>query len=129
MGGWRRGICAAAAVSAVAAASYAPASPAAARPAPINARPSDHTPHVGEQFVVRGAYDPPGRRAHEVKIQTLRDDRWRDLDGTRVWTRADGSYRVRVVLFLRGVRDLRAVGIAGGGRRNSYARLVVQVLR
>ena len=47
----------------------------------------------------------------------------------RVTTRIDGSYRVRVVLNVRGVRDLRAVGIAGDGHRNSYARFVVEVFR
>jgi hypothetical protein len=96
---------------------------------PITARPSDHTPRVGEQFVVRGVYDGPGRRAHAVKIQTFRNDEWLNIDGARVTTRSDGSYRLRVILNIRGVRDLRAVGIAGSGRPNSYARLVVEVLR
>jgi hypothetical protein len=99
------------------------------RRAQITAHPSKHTPRVGEQFVVRGVYDGPGPRAHEVKIQTFRDNEWLNLDGARVTTRSDGSYRVRVILRIRGVRDLRAVGIAGNGRPNSYARLVVEVLR
>jgi hypothetical protein len=84
---------------------------------------------VGEEFAVRGVYDGPGPRAHDVKIQTFRNDRWLDLDGARVTTRSDGSYRVRVVLSIRGVRDLRAVGIAGDGRANSYKHFVVEVLR
>jgi hypothetical protein len=106
------------------------ASAAAAHHAPsITAHPSDDTPQVGEQFVVRGVYDGPGRRAHDVKIQTFRDDHWLNLDGARVTTRTDGSYRVRVVLNVRGVRDLRAVGIAGDAHRNSYARFVVEVFR
>jgi hypothetical protein len=104
-------------------------SPAAAQRASITAHPSDHTPHVGQEFVVRGVYDGPGTRAHDVKIQTFRDGRWRILDGARVTTSSDGSYRVRVILGIRGVRDLRAVGIAGGDRRNSYARFVVEVFR
>jgi hypothetical protein len=102
--------------------------PAAHRP-PITAHPSDNTPRVGEEFAVRGVYDGPGPRAHDVKIQTFRNDRWLDLDGARVTTRADGSYRVRVILNIRGVCDLRAVGIAGDGRGNSYARFVVEVFR
>jgi hypothetical protein len=126
----------AAAAVAVASAGLAPGPAAAGEPgsgrehrAPITAHPSEHTPRVGEQFVVRGVYDGPGPRAHDVKIQTFRDDEWLNLDGARVTARSDGSYRVRVILRIRGVRDLRAVGIAGNGRPNSYARFVVEVLR
>jgi hypothetical protein len=97
--------------------------------ASITAHPSDDTPQVGQQFVVRGVYDGPGARAHDVKIQTFRNDQWLNLDGARVATRSDGSYRVRVILNIRGVRDLRAVGIAGDGHKNSYARFVVEVFR
>jgi hypothetical protein len=105
----------------------AQASVAATHRPPITAHSSDDTPQVGEEFVVRGVYDGPGRRAHDVKIQTLRKDQWINLDGARVTARSDGSYRVRVILNVRGVRDLRAVGIAGHGRPNSYARFVVEV--
>jgi hypothetical protein len=120
----------AALVAVVATAGLAPGASAAAVARPsITAHPSNDTPQVGEQFVVRGVYDGPGRGAHDVKIQTFRDDHWLNLDGARVTTRSDGSYRVRVVLNVRGVRDLRAVGIAGDGHRNSYARFVVEVFR
>ena len=112
----------------VSASAFSPVAAVGHRP-PITAHPSDHTPRVGEEFAVRGVYDGPGPRAHDVKIQTFRNDRWLDLDGARVTTRSDGSYRVRVVLNIRGVRDLRAVGIAGGGRPNSYKHFVVEVLR
>jgi hypothetical protein len=95
----------------------------------ITAHPSDDTPRVGQQFAVRGVYDGPGARAHDVKIQTFRNNRWLDIDGARVATRSDGSYRVRLILDIRGVRGLRAVGIAGGDRKNSYARFVVEVFR
>jgi hypothetical protein len=120
-----------AAVASVAAAvGVAGAAPAALeKRSPITARPSDDTPRVGQEFFVRGVYDGPGPRAHDVKIQTFRNNRWLDLDGARVTTRSDDSYRVRIVLTIRGVRDLRAVGIAGGGRPNSYARFVVEVFR
>jgi hypothetical protein len=107
----------------------APADASAPHRPPITAHPSNDTPHLGEQFVVRGVYDGPGRKAHDVKIQTFRNDRWLNLSGARVTTRADGSYRVRVILDVRGVRDLRAVGIAGSGHPNSYARFVVEVFR
>jgi hypothetical protein len=93
----------------------------------ITAHPSDDTPSAGEQFVVRGVYDGPGRSAHDVKLQTFRNDKWLNLDGARVTTKSDGSYRIRVILNIRGVRDLRAVGISGGDHKNSYARFVVEV--
>jgi hypothetical protein len=121
-------LCVAAAPADGSASGPASASMSAHRQPTITAHPSDRTPHVGQEFVVRGVYDGPGRRAHDVKIQTFRNDRWLNLTGARVTTRADGSYRVRVILDLRGVRDLRAVGIAGPDHRNSYARFVVEVL-
>jgi hypothetical protein len=122
------GLVAAVATAGLAADAADAAASAAAKPS-ITAHASNDTPHVGEQFVVRGVYDGPGRGVHDVKIQTFRNDEWLDLDGARVTTRADGSYRVRVVLEIRGVRDLRAVGIAGDSHRNSCARFVVEVLR
>jgi hypothetical protein len=126
----RTGASVTALVAVVATAGLAPdaSAAAAARPS-ITAHPSNDTPHVGEQFVVRGGYDGPGRAALDVKIQTFRNDHWLNLDGARVTTRSDGSYGVRVILNIRGVRDLRAVGIAGDGHRNAYARFVVEVLR
>jgi hypothetical protein len=124
------------AVAVGAAASVAIVSPAVGASAhgehhrpPITAHPSDDTPRAGQAFFVHGVYDGPGRRAHDVKIQTFRNDKWLTLDGARVTARADGSYRVRVILNIRGVRDLRAVGIAGGDRPNSYKRFVVEVER
>ena len=77
-------------------ASAVSAKSAAERRPPITAHPSDHTPRVGAEFAVRGIYDGPGPRAHDVKVQTFRDNRWLDLDGARVTTRSDGDVEVRV---------------------------------
>lgn len=98
----------------------------------ITARVSNPTPAAGEEFVVRGNYVFEGLPAggHAVKVQTYRDQRWINIEGARVTAQADGDYRVRVVLFIRGVRDLRVVGISGTpDHPNSHHRFVVEVTR
>ncbi len=105
---------------------------AATRPAShLTVRTSEATPASGEQFVLRGRLTTPTGRAlagGTVTVQTLRAGTWVGLTGARVTTGEQGYYRVRVVLSQRGERDLRAVGDpAGSTRRNSSARLVVDV--
>ena len=97
----------------------------------VTARVPNPTPAVGEEFIVRGRYLLDGAPAagHDVKVQTYRNRHWLDLDGARVAVRSDGRYRVRVILFVRGVRDLRVVGLAGPGYPNSFDRIVVEVVR
>jgi hypothetical protein len=109
-------------------------SPAAATPlthggSRITAHASDVTPDAGEQFVIRGRYTLEGATGagHVVKVQTYRRGEWLDIDGARVTAGAEGRYRVRVILSIRGVRDLRVVGVSGGRQHNSYHRLVVEV--
>jgi hypothetical protein len=93
----------------------------------ITAHPSDPTPQLGGEFVIRGQYLDHGGSAvdHAVKVQTYRKGEWLNIAGAKVATDSEGRYRVRVVLFVRGVRDLRVVGIGDGDR--TYHRLVVEV--
>jgi hypothetical protein len=54
---------------------------------------------------------------------------WENLSGAVVSTNSEGRYRVRVILFAGGDRDLRVVGNpAGDDIRNSRAYTVVRVL-
>lgn len=101
-------------------------------PSSITSRVDDPTPAVGEAFVVRGNYVFEGlpADAHTVKVQTYRNGHWTGIEGARVTTHVDGDYRVRVILFIRGVRDLRVVGVSGtADHPNSYDRFVVEVSR
>lgn len=95
----------------------------------ITVRISDPTPASGQTMVLRGRYLLAGSPAagHKVKVQTYRNGGYDTISGATVLTRSDGRYRVRLVLQARGVRDLRAVGVAGGHRENSYHRFVVEV--
>ena len=54
---------------------------------------------------------------HTVRLQSYGDGSWTKIVGARVRTGADGRYRLRVILLVRGVRDLRVVGVAGNGQR------------
>jgi hypothetical protein len=106
------------------------ATPAAPGPA-INARASDDVVAPGESVVVRGRFTRGGAPAvgHTVKVQSGYVGHWADLPCARVRTGDDGRYRVRVVLYRHGVRDLRVVGIVAGPRRNAYDRLTLMVTR
>lgn len=108
------------------------AADAVTRPASrITVHTSDTTPQSGEQFVLGGRLTTRSGRALAagvVRVQTLRSGEWSDLSGARVTTGSDGRYRVRVILFQRGDRDLRVVGNPAGHRlRNSRARIDVTV--
>jgi hypothetical protein len=107
----------------------APAMAAQVGSSSVTAHASDDTPGSGETFIVHGRYihDSVPAADHAVKIQTYRNGGWEDIDGVRVRANDSGKYRLRVILFTVGVRDLRAVGIAGDGLHNSYDRFEVQV--
>jgi hypothetical protein len=109
-----------------------PVQAAPADPGPvITARASADVVATGETVVVRGRFTRGGAVAvdHAVKVQSGYVGHWEDVRGARVRTGDDGRYRVRVVLYRHGVRDLRIVGIVPGPRRNAYDRLTLMVRR
>jgi hypothetical protein len=95
----------------------------------ISARASDYTPAAGEVFAVRGLYTPGGLvvAGQVVRLQSYAAGKWTNIAGARVTTNADGRYRMRVILSVRGVRDLRVMGIAADGHGRSFQRFTVQV--
>lgn len=97
----------------------------------ITARSSADVMAPGEQFVLRGRFTIGARPAsdHVVKVQSGYIGAWRTLDGARVRTGPDGRYRVRVVLCVKGVRDLRVVGVVPGPRDQAFDRVTVMVKR
>lgn len=94
----------------------------------VTVRASDYTPQRGETFVLRGRFEHDGRPAggHTVRLQTYRQG-WHNITGAAVTTDSDGRYRIRVVLAIPGVRDLRVMGVSTDAHRNSYKRFVVEV--
>lgn len=110
----------------------APAAAAAADPAAsrISIRPSDYNPDQGEQFLLRGRMTSDGDPVAGVKVrvQTYRAGGWEPLPGAVVTTNDEGRYRVRVVLFQDGDRDLRVVANpAGDTIRTARGYTVVRV--
>jgi len=107
-----------------------PAEAVPADPGPaLTARASDDVVATGETFVVRGRFTRGGAPAvdHAVKLQSGYVGHWHDLRGARARTGDNGRYRVRVVLYRHGVRDLRVVGIVPGPGGNAYDRLTLMV--
>jgi len=94
----------------------------------VTVRASDYTPQQGETFVLRGRFEHDGRAAggHTVRLQTYRQG-WHNIAGAAVTTDSDGRYRMRVILSIRGVRDLRVMGVSDDVHRNSFKRFVVEV--
>ncbi len=79
----------------------------------ITAHPTKTNVDSGEQFRVHGLFTINGAPAvnKTVKIQSKTADGWKNLTGAHVSTGSDGRYGLRVVLSMKGKRDLRAVGI------------------
>ena len=95
----------------------------------IAVRVNDYTPNAGDAFVVRGIYTPDGSVAagQVVRLQSYSNGGWSNIRGARVTTDSDGRYRMRVILSVRGVRDLRVMGSPTDGHQRSFHRFVVQV--
>jgi hypothetical protein len=106
-------------------------SAAAAGSAQITARSSEDGVEPGETVFIRGLFTIAGNpaAAHAVKVQTGHVGSWRTLDGARVRTGPDGRYRVRIVLYAKGVRDLRVVGVVPGPRDEAFDRVTLMVKR
>ena len=97
-------------------------------PSRITVRPSVSEPDPGQQFLLRGRLRSEGEpvAGATVRVQTWRDGGWQRLKGAVVTTNDEGRYRVRVILFQDGDRDLRVVGNpAGDDIRTARATTVV----
>lgn len=97
--------------------------------ASITAHVTDSTPASGQTFRVFGRFMINGEPAegHLVKIQELRNNTWLPLKGARLPANSEGRYRMRLILTLKGVNLLRAVGVTGDGHRNAFRRFSVTV--
>lgn len=103
--------------------------PAAAKdsPARITATVTDTTPGSGQLFRVAGKLTRDGDAisGRTVKVQTLRDGSWTDLNGARMTTSSTGGYNLGVVLSQTGERTLRVKALLPG--RDARKRFVVAV--
>lgn len=106
---------AAAISSVVATAALLATSPAHAMtlaPSRITAHPSDTTPAAGETFRVRGAVWSKGVRVPAtIHMKDWEHGHWVQLKGAVMHTNRDNLYNMRVILHLKGERQLRVVGV------------------
>jgi len=104
----------------------------AGEPAPsrMTAIPSKFQVEPGEQFVIRGRMLSEGKPVvgAPVRVRTWSEGRFVDVKGARVTTNAEGRYRVRIVLYRKGDRLLKAVGNpAGDDIRTARGNVLMQV--
>jgi hypothetical protein len=94
----------------------------------ITVRADDYTPQSGQTFVLRGRFSEDGRpaRGEKVRLQSYRQG-WHNITGAVVTTDSDGRYRMRVILSVKGVRDLRVKGVSSDGDHHAFRRFVVEV--
>lgn len=100
-------------------------------PSRITLHRADGTVDAGEQLVLKGRFFTRGEPVAgvPVKVRTYRNGGWKDLAGANVTTNSKGRYRVRVILFSGGDRDLRVVGNPRGDAiRTARNETVVRVL-
>lgn len=90
----------------------APAQSAEIAPSRITVRSSDYDVASGEEFRLRGLLTSEGDPVPDatVRVKTYRNGEWVRLKGAVVNTNDEGRYRVRVILQMKGERQLRVVG-------------------
>jgi hypothetical protein len=108
----RRGV---AVVGAVAAATtlvtVAPAQSATVTPSTVTVRSTDYTPAAGQTFRLYGAVWAKGHRVPAtIRVKTYFKGEWVQLKGAVMSTNRDNTYRMRIILHLKGRQLLRVVG-------------------
>ena len=95
----------------------------------ITAVADDSTPASGQTFHVTGLFTALGKPADHlvVKMQAMVGDHWVQLTGAKMQTRSDGTYTMRVILTMKGERDLRAVGVVPGPDRDAFKKFEITV--
>jgi hypothetical protein len=106
------------------------ASAATAPQAKISANVSDKTPASGTAFRVSGAFTENGKAAagQVVKIQAQqKNGSWQVLTGAHQRTTTQGTYQLKVILNVKGARQLRAVGVGVGNEPHAFQKFTVSV--
>ena len=108
----RRGV---AVVGTVAAATtlvaMAPAQSATMTPSTVTVRSTDYTPAAGQTFRLFGAVWSKGEKVPAtIRVKTLFKGEWVQLKGAVMSTNRDNTYRMRIILRLKGQQQLRVVG-------------------
>jgi hypothetical protein len=118
----------AAAVSVV---GVAPAQAADVAGSRVTVHASDYDVRSGEQFRLRGILKSEGEPVADatVRVKTYRNGAWVRLRGAVVTTNDEGRYRVRIVLQMKGQRQLRVVANPMGDDIRTARRDTVVTVR
>jgi hypothetical protein len=92
---------------------------------------SDYEVRAAEQFRLRGILKSEGQPVEDatVRVKTYRNGEWHRLRGAVVRTNEEGRYRVRIVLQMKGQRQLRVVAKPKGDHIRTARRDTVVTVR
>jgi hypothetical protein len=87
-----------------------PAQSTTLTPSKVSVSTTDSTPASGQTFRLYGAVRSEGHQVPAtILVQTYRNGHWVQLPGATMQTNRDDTYRIRVVLQMKGKRQLRVV--------------------
>ena len=88
-----------------------PAQTAAPAPSRVTVQSTDYTPASGQTFRLYGAVWSGGERVPAmIRVKTFRNGTWVPLEGAVMHTNRFDTYRIRIVLQMKGERLLRVIG-------------------
>ncbi|MDN5852917.1 MAG: hypothetical protein L0K86_08735 [Actinomycetia bacterium] len=120
-----------AAVGALLAPAFVAAPAQADYKASLSIHATDHSVRSGQQFRVHGKYmfrSGAPIKHRMVRVQSKNTNgHWVRLKGAHLRTNSSGHYRIRVILFRKGVRKLRVKAHGPGRRTNPMRSRVIRV--
>lgn len=88
-----------------------PAQATTLTPSHVTVASTDYTPASGQTFRLSGAvWSHSHRVPATIRVKTFRHGHWVQLGGAVMDTNRDNRYNVRVILQMKGERQLRVVG-------------------
>ena len=83
---------------------------ATSAPSRVSVSTTDATPASGQTFRLYGTVRSEGHKVPAtIRVQTYRNGHWVQMSGAVMQTNRDDSYRIRVILQMKGKRQLRVV--------------------
>ena len=106
-----------------------PAQSATLTPSKVSVSTTDSTPAVGQTFRLYGAVSSKGHKVPAtIRVLTYGNGHWTQLSGATMKTNRDNTYRIRIVLQLKGKRQLRVVADpTPAGISNAHTTITVSL--
>jgi hypothetical protein len=88
----------------------APAQSTTTTPSKVSVSTTDSTPASGQTFRLSGAVRSEGHKVPAtIRVKTFSNGHWVQLHGAVMQTNRDNTYRMRIILQMKGERLLRVV--------------------